>query len=167
MDYATVPLALPGRSMFCLFCVGVAYAELMKYDRALVNYQLATAFNPNCAEAYNNMGVIYKDRENPDQAIACYKKALAIRPDFAQTLNNLGVLYTCTGKVCASISSTHTRNIYISLYVFIQVYASMKAFRTRDDLYSSTDQCQHIFYGRRCTGCLPFISDLVVSDKRL
>lgn len=41
-------------------------------------YELALHFNPQCAEAYNNLGVIYKDRDNLDRAVECYTvRALA------------------------------------------------------------------------------------------
>lgn len=36
-------------------------------------YELALHFNPQCAEACNNLGVIYKDRDNLDKAVECYQ----------------------------------------------------------------------------------------------
>jgi Flp pilus assembly protein TadD len=36
-------------------------------------YELALHFNPNCAEACNNLGVIYKDRDNLDKAVEYYQ----------------------------------------------------------------------------------------------
>lgn len=41
--------------------------------QAIVFYELAFHFNPQCAEACNNLGVIYKDRENLDKAVECYQ----------------------------------------------------------------------------------------------
>eukprot|EP00897_Mesotaenium_endlicherianum_P006101 jgi/Mesen1/5519/ME000279S04732 len=62
--------------------------------KAVVMYELALHFNPQCAEACNNLGVIYKDRDNLEKAVECYQKALTIKPSFSQSLNNLGVVYT-------------------------------------------------------------------------
>lgn len=79
--------------------MGVSYAELQKYDKALINYQLTVLFDPQCAEAYNNMGVIYKEQDNLDKAVKYYHLALQCNPRFAQTLNNLGVAYTTAGRL--------------------------------------------------------------------
>lgn len=79
--------------------LGVSYAELRKYDKALINYQLTVHFNRGCAEAYNNMGIIYKEQENLEKALQCYHMALRCNPRFTQTLNNIGVIYTTTGRL--------------------------------------------------------------------
>jgi protein O-GlcNAc transferase len=42
-------------------------------------YELALHFNPQCAEACNNLGVIYKDRDNLDKAVECYTVSLTAR----------------------------------------------------------------------------------------
>ncbi|KAG7961454.1 hypothetical protein I3843_09G016700 [Carya illinoinensis] len=78
---------------------GVAYGEMLKFDMAIVFYELAFHFNPQCAEACNNLGVIFKDRDNLDKAVECYQLALSIKPNFSQSLNNLGVVYTVQGKM--------------------------------------------------------------------
>lgn len=41
--------------------------------QAVVMYELALFFNPNCAEAFNNLGVIYKDKDNLHKAVECYE----------------------------------------------------------------------------------------------
>ncbi|CAE7450765.1 SPY [Symbiodinium natans] len=83
--------------------LGVSYAEMHKYDKALVNYQLTVHFDPRCAEAYNNMGVIFKEQENLDKALKYYHMAIQCNPRFAQTLNNLGVAYTTSGKLTEAL----------------------------------------------------------------
>eukprot|EP00931_Biecheleriopsis_adriatica_P019739 TRINITY_DN13377_c0_g1_i1.p1 TRINITY_DN13377_c0_g1~~TRINITY_DN13377_c0_g1_i1.p1 ORF type:complete len:933 (-),score=143.86 TRINITY_DN13377_c0_g1_i1:137-2875(-) len=83
--------------------LGVSYAEMHKYDKALINYQLTVHFDPRCAEAYNNMGVIYKEQENLDKALKCYHMAVQCNPRFAQTLNNLGVAYTTSGRLTEAL----------------------------------------------------------------
>ncbi|XP_022977518.1 probable UDP-N-acetylglucosamine--peptide N-acetylglucosaminyltransferase SPINDLY isoform X2 [Cucurbita maxima] len=87
-----------------LYNLGVAYGEMLKFDKAIVSYELAFHFNPHCAEACNNLGVIYKDQDNLDKAVECYQLALSIKPNFSQSLNNLGVVYTVQGKMDAAAS---------------------------------------------------------------
>ncbi|CAJ1365309.1 unnamed protein product [Effrenium voratum] len=83
--------------------LGVSYAELHKYDKALINYQLTVHFDPRCAEAYNNMGVIFKEQENLEKALKFYHMAIQCNPRFAQTLNNLGVAYTTSGRLTEAL----------------------------------------------------------------
>ncbi|XP_031473645.1 probable UDP-N-acetylglucosamine--peptide N-acetylglucosaminyltransferase SPINDLY [Nymphaea colorata] len=87
-----------------MYNLGVAYGEMLKFEKAIVFYELALHFNPHCAEACNNLGVIYKDRDNLDKAVECYQMALRIKPNFSQSLNNLGVVYTVQGKMDAAAS---------------------------------------------------------------
>jgi len=83
--------------------LGVSYAEMHKYDKALINYQLTVHFDPRCAEAYNNMGVIFKEQENLEKALKYYHLAIQCNPRFAQTLNNLGVAYTTSGRLTEAL----------------------------------------------------------------
>lgn len=59
-----------------MYNLGVASGEMLKFDMAIVFYELAFHFNPHYAEACNNLGVIYKGRDNLDKAIECYQFAL-------------------------------------------------------------------------------------------
>ena len=43
---------------------------------AIIAYEMALAFNPRCAQAYNNLGVIYKDKGQLDRAVQCYQNAV-------------------------------------------------------------------------------------------
>jgi len=83
--------------------LGVAYAEMHKHDKALINYNLTVHFDPRCAEAYNNMGILYKEQGNWDKAIKSYHMALQCNPRFAQALNNLGVAYTTIGRLTEAL----------------------------------------------------------------
>mmetsp|Transcript_130112 Transcript_130112/g.259538 ORF Transcript_130112/g.259538 Transcript_130112/m.259538 type:complete len:861 (+) Transcript_130112:64-2646(+) len=83
--------------------LGASYAELQKYDKALINYNLTVHFDPRCAEAYNNMGVIYKEQQNLNKALKYYRLALQCNPRFAQTWNNLGVAYATIGQLTEAL----------------------------------------------------------------
>ncbi len=51
-------------------------------------YEMALHFNPECAEAHNNLGVLYKEQDNMERAVQCYTAALSVRPNFPQVREN-------------------------------------------------------------------------------
>jgi len=85
--------------------LGVAYAEMEEYDRAIIAYENAGRLRPQCAEIWNNAGVLYKERGNDARATEYYRRAVACNPNFAQPLNNLGVLYTMSGQAQQALES--------------------------------------------------------------
>lgn len=82
--------------------LGVLYAESGKFQRALVEYNLAVQFNPRLTEAHNNLGVVHKELGNMEKALECYKKALQCDKQHHQTHNNIAVVYTLLGNVDAA-----------------------------------------------------------------
>ena len=85
--------------------LGVAYAEMEEYDRAIIAYENAGRLRPQCAEIWNNAGVLYKERGNDARATEYYQRAVACNPNFAQPLNNLGVLHTMSGQAQQALES--------------------------------------------------------------
>jgi protein O-GlcNAc transferase len=65
-----------------------------RFTHGVGRYEMAVAFNPNCVEAYNNLGVILREQGRLDKALSCYQAALQLRPNFPQGLNNLAVVFT-------------------------------------------------------------------------
>ncbi|KAI5428028.1 hypothetical protein KIW84_033153 [Lathyrus oleraceus] len=99
-----------------MYNLGVASGEMLKFDMAIVFYEIAFHFNPHYAEACNNLGVIYKGRDNLDKAIKCYQskmdaaasmieKAIIANPTYTEAYNNLGVLYRDAGDIALAISA--------------------------------------------------------------
>ena len=74
--------------------LGVAYSEVGKREKAIVNYQLAIHFNPQSCEACNNLGVAYREMDQMEMSARWYEAAVAINPTFAHALSNLGVIAT-------------------------------------------------------------------------
>lgn len=59
---------------------------------------MAVAVDPQCAEAWNNLGVLYRAQGDVDAAARCYERALQAKPNFPQACNNLAVLHTAAGR---------------------------------------------------------------------
>ena len=60
-----------------------------RLDEAADQYRQALKANPDCAEAYNNLGWLLEQQGKHDEALALFQRALAIEPDFAEARNNL------------------------------------------------------------------------------
>ena len=80
------------------FQKGVNAAEMGEYDNVILYNQKAIEINPDCAEAYVNMGNAYNEIDNYDKAIECYNNAIEIDPDYKIPFNNLGSAYNKKGN---------------------------------------------------------------------
>ena len=70
--------------------LGVANAALRRHDVAKENYKQVLKVNPNCDEAYNDMGKVLTEMGELEAAVECYKKAIEIKPDHAEAYSNMG-----------------------------------------------------------------------------
>lgn len=61
-------------------------------------YRKALTFDPNFAEAYNNLGLVLDKLERFGEAIDCYLKALSINPAHAAACLNLGNWHRAHGN---------------------------------------------------------------------
>ncbi|MDR1725256.1 MAG: tetratricopeptide repeat protein, partial [Bacteroidales bacterium] len=77
------------------FIQGYYYSKIKKqYKKAIKLYKKALKYNPDYAEAYNNMGnTYYAWKGQYEKAIECYQKAIALKPDDAYAYNNMGNAY--------------------------------------------------------------------------
>ena len=67
---------------------GAAFTRLDDHERAIADYSLAIAADPQFALAYNGRGVALALNRQYAQAIEDYDRALGIDSDFADALNN-------------------------------------------------------------------------------
>ncbi|CAK0823909.1 unnamed protein product, partial [Prorocentrum cordatum] len=88
------------------FNLGVMYAEVQKWDRALVQYELATRLDPKHTTAHNNLGVIHRRQGNMEAAIHCFETALKVDPGMNLASKNLGAVYGAVGRMADSIRLT-------------------------------------------------------------
>ncbi|CAI8603484.1 unnamed protein product [Vicia faba] len=98
-----------------MYNLGVAHGDMLKFDMAIVFYELAFHYNPHYAEACNNLGVIYKDRDNLDKAskmdaaTSMIEKAIITNLTYAEAYNNLGVLYKDAGDIALANNAYEQR----------------------------------------------------------
>jgi predicted TPR repeat methyltransferase len=85
--------------------MGAALRDQGNQDGAIESYKQAINIDPNCAEAYNNIGNIYKDAGNLDSAIENYQIAIELDPVLFAAHNNLGISLERSGKTEAAVKS--------------------------------------------------------------
>ncbi|MBF0160176.1 MAG: tetratricopeptide repeat protein, partial [Magnetococcales bacterium] len=74
------------------FTMAVAHHRENHLDQARLCYQQAIAYNPDHADAYNNLGALYHQQQQWSEAIECFQKSVTLLPDYAEAWFNLGVL---------------------------------------------------------------------------
>ncbi|SCA55987.1 TPR repeat-containing protein [Candidatus Terasakiella magnetica] len=88
-----------------LFQQAVKHHREDKLDEALPFYSQAIAFNPDFADAYNNMAVALRKQSRYDAALACYQKSLSIRDDHAGTYSNMGNVLNDMDRITESVAA--------------------------------------------------------------
>jgi len=76
-----------------LLSIGLSYAKLNQYDKAIEYYRKAIELDKNYATAWYNLGIALAKSEKFDQAEQAYLTALKIKTDYAPTWFSLGALY--------------------------------------------------------------------------
>lgn len=72
---------------------GYALLKLKQFEEAIKDFNKATEYKPDFAEAYNNCGNAYRKLERYDDALSQCNKAIEYKPDFAEAYNNRGNIY--------------------------------------------------------------------------
>ncbi len=78
--------------------IGIAYHQLMDFNAALENYDMALQLDPTYAEAINNIGTVRYAQKKHKRAIREYEKALKYAPRSASIYSNLGTAYFARKK---------------------------------------------------------------------
>jgi predicted O-linked N-acetylglucosamine transferase (SPINDLY family) len=73
--------------------------ESGRLEQAAEAYREAVRCQPDCLEAWFNLGVTEKERGRDEEAVAAYTRAVELRPDFAEGFNNLGVALRALGRL--------------------------------------------------------------------
>jgi len=59
-----------------------------RVDEAIESYSKAIELQPDCAEAYSNLGVLLIEQGRVDEAIESFRKAIELQPDCAKAYFN-------------------------------------------------------------------------------
>ena len=78
--------------------IGLSYADLGYYEKALENYELSLKADPDNYRVLTNMGISYRITEQYDKAAECYNKALSINKDYPEAHSSLGTLNIIINK---------------------------------------------------------------------
>lgn len=77
---------------------GYARLKLNLYTEAIEDFDKATGYKPDFAEAFNNCGNAYRKLEQYEEALKQCNKAIECKPDFAEAFNNRGNIYYLFSK---------------------------------------------------------------------
>jgi len=72
--------------------LGIAFAQLSKFDQAIEAFDRIITLEPRQASAYYNLGNVYKDTGRIQDAIAAYTEALELKPNYVDAYNNLTIV---------------------------------------------------------------------------
>jgi tetratricopeptide (TPR) repeat protein len=80
-------------SIVCQALAAIYYQAKGNNEAAIMAYQMALNFDPDCIECLTSIAEIHYDKGNYDSAISNYKKALKLQPENPQAQCNLGFVY--------------------------------------------------------------------------
>lgn len=78
--------------------LGVALAQLDRFDEAASAFDRSLELDPVNAAACNNLGAMLMVQEQTDAALAAFLTAIKLNPEYASAYSNLGRLLLQTGK---------------------------------------------------------------------
>lgn len=78
--------------------LGLHYFDQGDYEKAIVQFNMAIASQPEMGEAYNDRGLAYYAIGETDKAIADFNKAIELLPNPAISYSNRGGLYLFQGN---------------------------------------------------------------------
>ncbi len=93
-----VTLANENTKAECLTHLGIQYAKMEEYQKAIELYKEAIKLKPKLIEAYSNLAGVYNTLKNYDEGIKYAREAIKIKPDFSEAYNNLAVAYYYKGE---------------------------------------------------------------------
>jgi len=87
---------------------GIAYHQLLQFDKAQKCYEQAIKLKSDYHEAINNLGTIHYARKNYRRAISQYKRALKLAPTQASVHSNLGTAYFARNQLELALQEFRT-----------------------------------------------------------
>ena len=93
--------------------VGVASAQLMRFDQAIGAFEQILKLKPDNANAHYNLGKVYQEKGLIRKAIDSYIKAVQLKPNYEEAYFNLGVVLQEQGKLDEAIDA-YTKTLTIN-----------------------------------------------------
>lgn len=82
-----------------LLLMGAAHFQLRNYSESVFFNQQCIRVDPQCAEAYSNLGNALKELGDLKGATQFYLKAIKLKPRFGDAYNNLASAYMLQGQI--------------------------------------------------------------------
>jgi tetratricopeptide (TPR) repeat protein len=79
-------------------CLGRVNSGTGEYEKAVTQFQKATALDPTSDDAFRGLADAYQKLNKPAEAEATYKKAISLRPQYWAGYSWLGVFYWRQGR---------------------------------------------------------------------
>ena len=73
--------------------IGIAFHQLLQFELAKKNYQMAIKLDPKFPQAINNLGTVLYSEKSYRKSMKCYRKALRLDSQSASIWVNLGSAY--------------------------------------------------------------------------
>jgi tetratricopeptide (TPR) repeat protein len=105
VEQADPLIALFPRSLELLILLGVANAQLERFDAAIECYNRAAEIKPGYAEIHTRLGRILLDHGYQEAAIKSFNRALKIQPDSATTRLGLGWCFRHQGNLTKAVEN--------------------------------------------------------------
>jgi serine/threonine protein kinase/Flp pilus assembly protein TadD len=74
-------------------CLGSVYRGTGEYEKAIAQFQTATALDPTSDDAFRGLAESYSKLNKPAEAEATYRKAISLRPQYWAGYSWLGLFY--------------------------------------------------------------------------
>lgn len=66
--------------------------QLGNFEDSLINFQKVLQFNPDNADAWNNLGLVYESQNKFPDALVAFRKSLSLNPFHEETNLNIAEL---------------------------------------------------------------------------
>jgi hypothetical protein len=83
---------------------GLAYLRQARFAEAAACFRQSLQFNPNYADAYNNLGTALAKLGDLQGALASFQKGVQLAPGFADAYFNMGLMFAGTGHMDRAIA---------------------------------------------------------------
>ncbi|CAB3402561.1 unnamed protein product [Caenorhabditis bovis] len=91
-----------------LLLLSAIHFQLKSLDKSMKYSTMAIKANPNCAEAYSNLGNVFKERGQLAEALENYRHAVRLKPEFIDGYINLAAALVAGGDLDSAVNAYYS-----------------------------------------------------------